>query len=338
MEISELDRKLRKLSKSEKELKRLSKCKENEIFDDSLEEYFSNQIRQGDWTINFDKLIDKGEDISIHKHDRFIKFNKHKHDYLEMMFVYSGSIIQTIEGRIFEIKKGEIILLDMNVEHSIEEAGKDDIAVDILIKKEFFDLIFMKEIGNNDLIANFIIKALYEKDKFKQYLYFKTSENRKVWKFMMGILMEYYENKNGREIAIRSYMVLLFNELLRDYNKYLPDKLIYKIDSNIASEIMEYIKNNFRNINLRILAKHFNYSIDYTGKLIKKATGKNLTELIKEMKIDYAKNLLRYSDIPISSIILETGYCNLTYFYKEFKKSTGSTPDEYRKIKLEAVK
>ncbi|WP_446897903.1 AraC family transcriptional regulator [Clostridium sp. LBM24168] len=331
MNIRDLDKKLREMSHSEEELKKLSKYKKDESYNVEFEKYFSNKIIKDNWIINSDKLMKKSEDISIHKHDRFVRFNNHKHDYLELVFVYSGSIRQIIDDKSIEIKKGEILIMDMNVEHSIEESGEDDIAINVLIKKEFFDWVFMHQIADNDLMSNFIVKSLYEKNKFKQFLYFKTSKNKKVWGFMISILMEYYENKNGMETAIRAYMILLFNELLRDYNKYLPNNVVYKIDSNVAIEIMKYVGNDYRNVNLKDLAEHFNYNIDYMGKLVKKVTGKTFKELQRNIKIERAKYLLRNSNISISDIILKVGYSNLSYFYKQFKENTGITPDEYRK-------
>jgi AraC-like DNA-binding protein len=273
----------------------------------------------------------ESEVISIHKHDRFIKFDKHKHDYFEMFFVYSGSIRQEIEGKTLEIRNGEILLLDMNVEHSIEPAGENDIGINILIKKEFFDWIFMRQIAYNDLISDFVVKAIYSKDKFKQYLHFKTSKNDKIWYLIIQILLEYYEQRNGMETAIRAYMLLLFNELLRDYEKHLSKRIVYEIDSKINTEIMNYINEHYKTASLKSMAEYFNYSTDYLGKLIKKITGKSLTRLIKDKKLEHAQYLLKNTEMPIVDIVTEVGYSNVTYFYKQFKDERGVTPDEFRR-------
>lgn len=320
------------MSPSEKKLRKLSKYKKDKNYSKRLEGYFSNETGDNSWVINNSKLMKKSEDISIHKHDRFTRFDKHKHDYLELVFVYSGSIRQIVDDKSIEMKKGEILIMDMNVEHSIEESGENDIAINVLIKKEFFDWVFMNQIADNDLMSNFIVKSLYEKDKFKRFLYFKTSDNKKVWDFMINILMEYYDNKTGMKTAIRAYMILLFNELLRDYNRYLPNNIIYKIDSSATVEIMKYIGNDYRNIVLKDLAEHFNYSTDYMGKLVKKITGKTFNELRRDIRMRRAKYLLKNSNMSISDVISRVGYSNLSYFYKQFREDTGITPDEYRKI------
>ena len=331
MNIKELDKKLKQLNDIEKKAHDLYNTKITTEVDIKLKEHFSNKIKNDLWIINNGKLMNQSEVIAIHKHDRFIKFNKHKHDYLEMMFVYSGKINQVIEGEKLVIERGEILLLDMNVEHSIEAAGEDDIAINVLIKKEFFDWIFMSQIADNDLISNFVVEAIYGKNKFRQYIHFKTSENDKVCNFMIQILMEYYDKKNGMETAIRAYMILLFNELLRDYKKYLTSEMVSKIDSTISTEILNYINKNYKVITLKSMADHFSYNPDYIGKLIKKVIGRNLTELIKEKKIKEAEYLLHNTKMSVIEVITEVGYSNVSYFYRQFKDQVGVTPDEYRR-------
>ncbi|MCB2339260.1 AraC family transcriptional regulator [Clostridium estertheticum] len=331
MNINELDKKLKQLNDIEKNTYDLYNTRITSEVDIRLKEHFSNKVKNDLWIINNEKLMNESEVIAIHKHDRFIKFDKHKHDYLEMMFVYSGKINQVIEGGKIVIEKGEILLLDMNVEHSIEAAGFDDIAINVLIKKEFFDWIFMSQIADNDLISNFIVEAIYGKNKFKQYIHFKTSENDKVCNFMIQILMEYYDKKNGMEIAIRAYMMLLFNELLRDYKKYLTSEMVSKIDSTISTEILNYINKNYKVITLKSMADHFSYNPDYIGKLVKKIIGKTLTELVKEKKIKQSEYLLHNTKMSVIDVITEVGYSNVSYFYRQFKDQVGVTPDEYRK-------
>jgi AraC family transcriptional regulator, dual regulator of chb operon len=331
MKLKELDEKLRQLNDIEKELLGVYRGTDSNFRSDKLKDYFSSKLVNGNWVINSEKLMKTSEVISIHRHDRFTKFEKHNHDFLEMTFVYSGSIHQTIEGKELEIKKGEIILLDMNVEHSLEEAEAEDIAINVLIKKEFFDWMFLSQIAYNDLISNFIVKAIYGKGDIKQYIHFRTSENDRVWDFMIQMLTEYYEQRNGMETAIRAYMLLLFNELLRDYEKYLSSKMIYKIDATISTEIVSYINSNYKDLNLKTMSEYFNYNPDYIGKLVKKTTGRNLKDLVREQRMKQAEYLLKNTDMAVVDIVSEVGYSNVTYFYKQFREEFGITPDEYRK-------
>ncbi len=323
MDASTLDTKLRKLNEFEMKIQQSNT--------QGLKDHFSKRVMDGQWIINNEKLMLEDEAIAIHKHDRFVTFDRHSHDYLEMMFVYSGRIKHIIDNEELEIRKGEILLLDMNVEHAIEAAGENDIAINILIKKKFFDSFFMHQIAYNDLISNFVYKALYGSDEVKRYIYFNTSENDRIWGFMMGILSEYFEKRNGMETAVRAYMLLLFNELFRGYSKYMSESIIHQIESSISVEIMKYIDEHFKDLVLKEMAKHFGYSSDYLGKMIKKFTGRSLKDIVIDKKMEQAKLLLDCSDMTVTDVVAEVGYSNVSHFYKQFKAKYGVTPDQMRK-------
>ena len=70
----------------------------------------------------------------------------------------------------------------------------------------------------------------------------------------------------------------------------------------------------------------------YLSKLIKSVSGKSAHEWIDSFVILEAKNLLKYSDMSIKSIVYELNFPNQTTFYRFFKTKTGLTPSEYRKM------
>ena len=68
----------------------------------------------------------------------------------------------------------------------------------------------------------------------------------------------------------------------------------------------------------------------YLSKLIKQASGRSAPEWIDSFVILEAKNMLKYSDIPIKAIVFQLHFPNQSVFYKFFKAHTGLTPSEYR--------
>jgi len=69
----------------------------------------------------------------------------------------------------------------------------------------------------------------------------------------------------------------------------------------------------------------------YLSKLIKEASGRSAPDWIDAFVILEAKNLLKYSDVPIKEIVFKLHFPNQSVFYKFFKTHTGMTPSEYRK-------
>ena len=54
------------------------------------------------------------------------------------------------------------------------------------------------------------------------------------------------------------------------------------------------------------------------------------TELIRHIRLKEAAALLRSTDLTVSEIFYRTGFNNKTYFFREFKKMLGSSPNDYR--------
>ena len=76
---------------------------------------------------------------------------------------------------------------------------------------------------------------------------------------------------------------------------------------------------------------------DYTGlstshirKLFKDNFGISPMHYLHSLRIQHAKELLRYDGISIQSIAQQCGYRSLYFFSKDFKKSTGYSPTQYR--------
>lgn len=63
---------------------------------------------------------------------------------------------------------------------------------------------------------------------------------------------------------------------------------------------------------------------------LKKRTGKTVSDVVNEARLQHAANLLATSSKDVVSIALECGYESLSHFYRLFKKSYDLTPAKYR--------
>ena len=68
----------------------------------------------------------------------------------------------------------------------------------------------------------------------------------------------------------------------------------------------------------------------YLSKLVKNISGRSAPDWIDSFVILEAKNMLKYSDVPIKEIVFSLNFPNQSVFYKFFKSRTGQTPSEYR--------
>jgi transcriptional regulator GlxA family with amidase domain len=64
----------------------------------------------------------------------------------------------------------------------------------------------------------------------------------------------------------------------------------------------------------------------------KMATGSTLIGHIQNLRIEEAKHLLETASASFEQISAEVGYENLAFFRRLFKRSTGLTPGQYRRM------
>ncbi len=110
-----------------------------------------------------------------------------------------------------------------------------------------------------------------------------------------------------------------------------------KFDSKkemMVKKVLEYIKANYTDPNLSIdmIAGEINRSANYTRSIFKQSQGISISDYIAKMRFDEVCRLLVETNMTAQEIGAKLGLNSGSYFYTSFKKHTGYTPDQYRKI------
>ena len=97
----------------------------------------------------------------------------------------------------------------------------------------------------------------------------------------------------------------------------------------IVKKIMELVKKD-KTITREALAGQVYLSPDYMAKIFKKETGTTINDFIRQERINFAKRLLKQTNLPVTMIAQNVGYNSMAYFSSTFRALTGCTPREYR--------
>lgn len=90
----------------------------------------------------------------------------------------------------------------------------------------------------------------------------------------------------------------------------------------------------FEGFSVEMLARHYHLSTSRMYHVIKQETGKSFKELINEIRLGEARNLLENSSFQIGQIADYCGFSTHAYFFRVFKAEFGMTPQEYREAFL----
>lgn len=104
---------------------------------------------------------------------------------------------------------------------------------------------------------------------------------------------------------------------------------------NVLDEVVYYIQHNYsQNLKLENIAPLFGYNSSYLGKVFTKKMGQSFNSYVDMVRIEEAKKLLTQKELKVYAISEQIGYSNVDYFHKKFKKLTGTSPAEYRKMHI----
>lgn len=130
-----------------------------------------------------------------------------------------------------------------------------------------------------------------------------------------------YDNKYNVYNNIMRIIDIIFDEIINDIDKVQKD----------MKNVINYIEKNIKHgVTLEDVSEHVNMSVYYLSKVFKKEMNINFITYITDRKIEIAKDMLLYTDVPISNIAIELSYNEANYFSKAFKKKVGITPSQYR--------
>ncbi|MBR1571873.1 MAG: helix-turn-helix domain-containing protein [Lachnospiraceae bacterium] len=278
--------------------------------------------------VDYKKLITSGKVIDVRTHTRFVHFPEHTHNYVELIYMCSGSTKHIINGNEIVLKQGELLFLNQNAIQEIMPAGEDDIGVNLIILPSFFDYA-LTMLGNEDnLIRDFIIDCLKSKDNNISYLHFRVSDVLPVQNLMENLIWTIHNKQNNKRSINQATMGLLLLQLM-NYTEYVD---VGKDNSGqeLVMSVYKYVEENYRDGTFTDLAEQLHYDLHWLSKTIKQLTGKNYTELLQEKRMRQAAYLLRTSKLTVADIATAVGYENISYFHRLFQKTYGTSPRNYR--------
>lgn len=98
------------------------------------------------------------------------------------------------------------------------------------------------------------------------------------------------------------------------------------------SDIREYLREHYtEKITLEELSQRFFLNKFYLARCFKEQFGTTVIAYITELRITQAKQLLRFTDIPIERIAYEVGITDANYFSRIFHKAEGISPGDFRR-------
>lgn len=278
--------------------------------------------------IDSEHFLQKGKLIQVRTHTRFVHFPKHRHNYVEMIYMCKGSTTHIVDGNEVVLEAGDLLLLNQNAMQEILPAGKEDIAINFIILPQFFDKAFEMIGAEDNLLRDFLVGSLCEDSRRTSYLYFHVANVLPIQNLVENMIWSLLNNQWNKRSSNQLTMGLLLLHLINHIEKMEPGGKAYHQEFEVT--VLNYVETQYKDGSLSELAEVMGYNIYWLSREIKKRIGKTYKELVQTKRMNQAAYMLTNSRVSVAEIIRMVGYDNSSYFHRKFKERFGMSPKEYR--------
>lgn len=250
----------------------------------------------------------------------------HSHSYFHLVYFTEGKGKHIIDFESFPIEKGMIYFMKPGQVHQWSFANNFDGFV-INFSAHFFDWLKI----NSTILDDFSFFRTFNLSE--QVFKIKEDQQAIVVEFFEKILIQSLNESTFKNLQI----ALSLLELFISVEKMKATSSALEIQENSHQEFMKRFQNllerDFKTERLpKTYAAELNVTTSYLNSMCKEYIGKSSGELIRDRVILEAKRLLVNFDLTINQISYSLNFNDNSYFVKFFKKYTGFTPEQFRKV------
>lgn len=254
----------------------------------------------------------------------------HLHPEYQLFLVLEGMGTRIIGDNIRPFKAGDLVFTGPNLPH----LWKNDESYFSKVNqtKTSGIVIYLPQNFLGDIISSKLemesIRYLFAKAARGLEIYGRT--NRSVSKMMADLL----QTKGVDSIVL---LLKILNTIAGSAETHPITHVNYvpinnKAETDRMNKVYQYVMKNFKHkVSLDDVSDLLNMTPTSFSRYFKSRVNRAFSEVLKEVRIDYALKLLKENRLSINQVSYESGYSTMSNFNKHFKEITGTTPLNYRK-------
>lgn len=245
----------------------------------------------------------------------------HYHDFYEVFFFLGGEVDYWIDGSVYHLKPGDILLINPLELHKPIPKGdtKNYERIPLWIDKNYLSSI------QNGILENCFDN---KSESYKKIMRPTAIQKQEIFELLYSLLKEYNSKDFGSSIicyGILLQIMTILNRISMGNNSQSPEK--YRT-STLISEVLTYIGDHYsENLSLELIAKQFFVSKYYLSHEFSREVGTSVYRYITLKRLNIAHDMLKLGNSP-GQVSHTCGFGDYTNFYRAFKSEYGISPSE----------
>jgi len=274
-------------------------------------------------------LQDEHVPLSVIRREPQPPFNRHTHEFSELVLILSGEAMHLIDDSRFPIRGGDVFVLRPGDEHEFVDL-KDLCLINVLFAPEMLERLYTENEDLPGLRALFQLEpALRRSRSFESQLHLGASDSRDIQGLIRRIETELDAKQPGYGRMCRALFTQIALTLSRSYHDLPPLRARELLRVSHAVHLMETAAEHPPP--LEEIAHASNMSLRNFQRVFRQVMGIAPRDYLLRHRIDRAMAMLSHEDWSVTTIALDCGFNDSNYFSRAFKSRTGITPSEFRK-------
>jgi AraC family L-rhamnose operon transcriptional activator RhaR/AraC family L-rhamnose operon regulatory protein RhaS len=273
---------------------------------------------------------DQSFPFKAYHYNQYDDGENHYHDFYELVIVLNGNGQHITVDKEYTISRGDVFVIKPFVQHNYTDTHNLEIE-NILYIPEKLDIPQADIRSIPGYFALFDAEPrLRQKYDFKSRLTLTRDQLAVVIQIIVKLHHELKNKNDGFRFMATSYFMQLVGYLSRCYSlsKEKHSQKLLQISSMI-----DFIETNYHtNMTLHEIASRGSMSVRTLNRVFKDALKMSPIDYLLKVRINNAKTLLEKQDCSVSEAAYQSGFNDSNYFAKQFKKFTGISPREYKKL------
>lgn len=252
----------------------------------------------------------------------------HFHKEYELVLIDKSRGTRFIGDNVSHFEDGNLCLIGSNIPHLYRNSEEYYSKKNNLVARSIF-IHFTKDfLGNHffDVPEMKLVNKLLQQSSLALEIHGRTK------KYVMGKMHDMLKEKSPQRL-LSLLEILLSLSRSQDLKVLLSTGFSANTsgDSDKINRVFEFIMKRYTDeIYIKDIASKLNMSVAAFSRYFKHHTRKTFSDFVTEIRIGHACRMLMENNYSISEISYQSGFDNLSNFYRHFKRITGIIPKEYR--------
>lgn len=239
----------------------------------------------------------------------------HSHKFTEFFYITHGTGQFSVESETFNVKANDLIILNPTTVHT--------------------------EVSNPSKPLEYIVLGLegiqFEAENRGCILLDSSAHKSDLHLYFNSLAHEMKREQPYQSFVCQNLLNIIFTIILRN-EAFAISLATGPSLSRECSIAKKYIDNHYNeNITIETLSSLVHLNKYYFAHNFAKQFGASPINYLIKRRIDESKHLLANTNYSLSSISQIVGFSSPSYFSQAFKRSTNTTPQEYRKMYQDSV-